>query len=62
MTTYYAAIKYPVDASTAEKVKALRDGLELVAMELIEEHGCDLADVEEWLENAALAAEWSATS
>jgi hypothetical protein len=59
MTTYYAAVKYALDDPPDRKIASLRDGLSDIAMALIEEHGCDLGDVQEWLENAAGAAEWS---
>jgi hypothetical protein len=60
MTMYYAAVKYALDDPPARKVDALRDGLETIAMALIEEHGIDLEQVREWLSNAESAAEWSA--
>lgn len=62
MTLYYAAVKYAVDDTDAAKVKALREGLETIAMALIEEFGQSIDDVLEALENAHSAAEWSAES
>lgn len=55
MTTYCAVVKYPVDASDADKIRELRDGLQFVAMELVS-LGCSVDQVEQWLEEAAFSA------
>lgn len=50
---YYAAVKYAVDAEPKDKIRALREGLESIACELVDEHSVSLEDVERWLEDAA---------
>lgn len=59
MTTYYAAVKYALADPPELKIQLLREGLQMIAMSLIDEFGCDLGDVREWCEEAAGAAEWS---
>ena len=60
MTGYYAAVKYPLDATREQKIAALRDGLRSVAVELVEEWQVPLEDVEHALDDAYSYAELSA--
>jgi arginine/lysine/ornithine decarboxylase len=60
VTTYYAAVKYAVDATDETKITALRTGLRDMAGALVEEFGVPLEDVERWLDDAYSAAEESA--
>jgi hypothetical protein len=56
---YYAAVKYAVDADPKDKIRALREGLEFVACELVDEHGVSLEEVEDWLNDAAQEARYA---
>lgn len=61
VTTMRAVVRYPVDATPGEKVRELRDGLNDVAMELVQ-LGCTLGQVMQWLEDAAAYAEAEAAA
>lgn len=61
MTVMRAVVRYPRDATDAEKIRELRDGLQFVAMELID-LGCSVDQVEDWLEEAAMSAQDEADS
>lgn len=50
---YRAAVKYAVDATSDEKVSALRDGIIMCALELVEEHSVDPEMVAQWCEEAS---------
>jgi hypothetical protein len=52
MTTYRAVVKYPLDASDAEKRKALKQGLSECALELYGELGLTVQEVDACLEDA----------
>ena len=53
MSMYRAVVKYAVDDTDAQKVRALRDGLRFIYCELIEEHGWSWERAVEELEDAA---------
>lgn len=55
--TPLAVVKYPAHASRDEKVRELRDGLSFIAAELVREHDVALEQVEDWLDEAAMAAQ-----
>jgi hypothetical protein len=55
--TLRAVVSYALDATQAEKIKALKSGLLEVVGELIVDHGVDPSDVEEWCNAAILVAE-----
>lgn len=57
MSTYYAAVKYPVDATRAQKIRALEEGIEMCALMLVEEFGLSYEDVEDTLAAAMSTAE-----
>lgn len=56
-----AVVKYPVEATDEKKIRELRDGLQLVAMELID-LGCSVDQVEQWLDEAGMSARDEADS
>lgn len=56
-----AVVKYPVDAPPEEKIRALTEGLQECAEELLS-LGVSLPEIEEALERAFSAAEWEAES
>ena len=56
---YRAVVKYPIDATDKEKLRALRDGLSDIVCEMIEEQGVSLAYVEDALDDALSAAQES---
>lgn len=56
--TYRAVVKYPVSASPKEKLQALREGLQEVAMEMVDEHPeVDRDYIDRAIEDAQAAAE-----
>ena len=57
MTTYRAVVKHPLDASQEEIIKALKEGLEMIAAELVGEHGLSIEEVETVLDEARNFAE-----
>lgn len=57
MTTYRAVVKYALDASDDEKVKALKQGVSDIAMELVGEHGLDAGELERVFEDAEFDAQ-----
>lgn len=57
--TYHAVVKYPVNATDKEKLQALREGLQDVVVEMIEEQGVALEYVEDALDEALSAAQSS---
>lgn len=57
MTAYRAVVKHEIDASPGQRVAALTQGLEEIAMELAGELGKDAAFIERALEEAQSAAE-----
>lgn len=57
MTMYYAAVKYAVDDTPAQKKRALREGLGTICMELVAEFDFDLAQIEDALADAQSEAE-----
>lgn len=52
MTTYYAAIKWPVDATKADIRQTLQNDLELLILTLVEEKGFDADDLRDLFEDA----------
>lgn len=50
--TYRAVVKYPLDASDEDKRRALVEGLNEIAMELVAEHDYDLNQIEDVFEDA----------
>ena len=59
MTTYYAAVKWPLNANADEIRTAIRNGLEGLALTAVEEYGVSLDTVREWLDLAANSAEYA---
>ena len=57
MAAYRAVVKYPIDATDAEKKRALLEGLGMIAMELVAEHGFGIGNIEEAFEDAQGEAE-----
>jgi hypothetical protein len=62
VTAYRAVVKTRMDATPQEIKADLIEGLSDIAMELVGEHGVDLAEVEEALENAGWNAQMEAES
>jgi hypothetical protein len=56
---YRAAVKYPVNATDAERISALKQGIEDCALELFEELGVCLEDVQDVLEEASRTVEYA---
>lgn len=56
-----AVVRYPVNATDPEKIRELRDGLQFVAMELID-LGCSGDQVEQWLDEVGMSAQDEADS
>lgn len=54
---YCAVVKYPLDADVPARIKALAEGLQSCAIELVD-LGVELAEVDELLDRARDAAEW----
>lgn len=46
MSGYLAVVKYSVDATKEEKRRALLEGLNMIAMELVVEHDFEVPDLE----------------
>ncbi len=57
MSAYCAVVKYALDAPAQEKRRALLEGLGMICMELVAEHGFDREQIEEALESAEMDAE-----
>lgn len=57
MTTYRAVVKYPLDATHKERVKALVLGIEECAMELVGELEKDVTFIERVFEDVLLSTE-----
>jgi hypothetical protein len=57
VASYCAVVKYALDDDQASKRRALTEGLGMIAMELVAEHGFTAADIEEALEAAQGEAE-----
>lgn len=55
-----AVVRYRPHDGPKHKIKALREGLEAIAVELVEDHGVELEKVEQWLEDAADEAGYAA--
>lgn len=60
MAAFRAVVKHRLDAPREEIVAALKEGLTMIAMELVGEHGLSLAEVESALEEAQSCAEHEA--
>jgi hypothetical protein len=50
MTLFYAAVKYAVDDSPAQKRRQLEDGIGFVVGLLMDEHGVSAEDIQSLLE------------
>jgi hypothetical protein len=57
MACYLAVVKHPIDASPAEKRRALTEGLGYIAMALVAEHDYDVEQLEQAMQEAQAEGE-----